>query len=250
MAHIKKMSVVISSTIFCLKLSCQASILYTFVRIIGKFVIPLLSILSSYFLKCLIDILINYSKIDNVLVILLKLSIEILSINLIITIMSKFITYSESIQNDILQNVIMSDVMAKALKSSYQLFDDAEQYNKFSVISTDSNYISNYLWAVLDFMSSLLSFAFIFILLGSNNFIFAILITLTSFPAAISNTKYIKLLYTHNLEQVNLKRKQNYIYHVATQKEYASEIKLYNLSQYLKKRYNDIWIKLVGARKK
>ena len=80
-----------------------------------------------------------------------------------------------------------------------------------------------------------------FIIIGRQNIWFCLIITLISIPAAFAGQRYTKALYSLETAQMNSLRKRGYLNFLATDKRFAQSVRLYQLGDYIKGRYESLW---------
>ncbi len=234
---------------YCLQISWKASPLYTCVRLFGKMAIPFISIISSFILKQIIDLLSVPSAQKDVYWQFLQLLIVITSLKLVSVLLNKWVSYCEGMHENLLDRYISLNMMEQALCAKMEMYDNPLFYDKFTSVKTDSYAITYILWNVLDFVSACISFFGATIVLASTNWIYSILIILASFPSAIVTQRYTKVLYQLGLSQVNDERKKSYLYEIASSKYYAQEIRTFGIGDMLKKRYVNLWNSIYAVKK-
>ena len=236
----------LKNLLFCLELACSASKFYTFIRLLYKIVIPIFAILSAYILKVILDT-INISKNWNII---LLLCLSTLIINFTITGLNQLNIYVTKMHDSILDKKINLLIMEKSLNADIKMFDDSDYYDKFSIAQRDSQAFSFILWSTVDFISALVSVFGTLAIICHSNLLYGILLILATIPVTLATRQYTKLVYDLSVEQINDERKKQYLSYIASQKEYAQSIRLYNIKGYIKERYTDFWRYLFLARKK
>lgn len=236
----------LKNLLFCLRLACSASKFYTLMRLLYKIAVPISAILSAYILKLLLDT-INVTKNWNII---LLLCLSTLIINFIITGLNQLNTYVTKMHDSILDKKINLLIMEKALNADLKMFDDSDYYDKFSIAQRDSQAFSFILWSTVDFISALVSVFGTLAIICQSNMMYGILLILATIPVTLATRQYTKLVYELSVEQINDERKKQYLSYIASQKEYAQSIRLYNIKAYIKEKYTDFWLHLFLARKK
>lgn len=224
--------------LYCLRLSWKSSKYYTLVRLIGNVANPLILIVSSYLLKYILDILSGITSYESKTQgILICLGI-LLVVKLLSEIIRNCVSYVTSIHNDILQNTISQMMLEKAVDADISLYDNPKYYDSFTAMQRDASALSGILWVGLDCISALVSCAGAFLVLGQKNLLFAIIITVLSIPSAIFTQQYTKLLYQYDLKQITNMRQRNYLFQIGSIKEFAQEVRCYQLGEILKQKYD------------
>ncbi len=235
---------------YCLSLSWKSSKLYTIIRLLGKIILPVTGILSSFIVKYIIDLLSGTLVVPDKRLMLILLVTSTLLIGLVSVVVKKTVSYAEGIHNDILERHITLSMMDKSIEADLELFDNPIFYDKFTSVKRDSYATTYILWNALDCISSLITFLSAFIILSTSNWIYGVLMVFAAFPSAIAGQKYTKILYHLGLSQIKDERKKSYLFEVTSSKSYAQDIRLYGIGGMLKKRYTDLWSSVFTEKKK
>lgn len=240
----------LATVFYCLKLSWRASKYYTVVRLAGKILLPVSTILTSFLLKYILDLISGAFIPDNKVAVLVLLVAGTAALALISQTAQKLTSYAEGLHNDILDKQISLSLMEKALSADLELFDNPKHYDKLNSVQRDSSATTFILWNALDFLSAGISFLGAFTVLCSSSPLYGLLMVAAAFPSAIAGQKYTKILYCLGLAQMNEERQKSYLNAIATNQAYAQDIRLFNLGGMLKKRYSRIWNQVYQAKKK
>lgn len=228
------------SICICIKLSWNSSKLFTIIRFLGRIVSPILPIVSAYALKVIIDLLIYDNTDKHKLIIWCGITSCIYILQMIL---QKIVGFAENTHNELIRKQINTNMMSKILNADIEMFDNRVYYDKFFSVSRDQSVLTLALWNVLDVLSMFISlFGILFITYRSKK-VYIITIILTAIPSAIVGQYYTKKLYDLNLKQVNSERKEDYIFSLASDKNVCQEIRLLNISEWLKNRFDSNWIK-------
>ncbi len=238
---IKNIKTFLTTITYCLSLSWKSSKIYTSIRLIGKIIRPVTAIISSFLVKYIIDLLSGTLVVPDSRSMLILLIGATVAIALINAVVEKMVSYAEGLHNDILERHITLGMMDKALSADLELFDNPTYYDKFTSVKRDSYATTYILWNALDCISSCITFVGAFAVLCTSNWLYGILMVIAAFPSAIAGQKYTKIIYKLGLTQINDERKKGYLYDVASTKQYAQDIRLFNIGDMLRKRYSQIW---------
>ena len=232
----------LSNLYFCFSLCWKASPLYTLLRLAGKLLLTAQSIASAYLMKHLIDLLSKPEYLnENISELFMALGFMALLI-IVSALLGKFSRYAETMQNETLQKHLSMMMMNKALTADLSFFDDAKYYDRFEKAQSDSHSLTHITWSAINCISAVLSFLSSFIIIGRQNIWFGLVITLLSVPAAFAGQRYTKALYSLETEQMNDLRKRGYYNLLATNKRYAQSVRLYDLGDYIRARYDHLWM--------
>lgn len=236
---------------YCLKLAWNSSKFYTIVRLVGNFLLPIFSIATTYIVKVLLDLLALAEKPSENLIIRIAL---LLCLSFLLgisrSLIQRLASHATTIQNNTIQNTISLSILDKAISADISLYDNAQFYDKFSAARTDSFSLSNILWNVLDLISAFLSLVSSFLILSQTSILYAICITVLIIPSTIANQYYTRKLYLNDLDQMNNQRRKDYLFFLGSTKEYAQEIRCWDLKNFIKKKYTALWDFIIQTKKK
>jgi len=195
--------------------------------------------LQLYLIKPLIDGLNNISKenINN-----LYLPVLLLLMTLLFTpILNSLLTWIRTIQNEKVTNHIRKKIQKKAISLDMIHFEQSEFYDKLHRANIDA--ISKPILLLESigtlFQNSLTLIAILIILLPIAWWA-PIVLLLIAFPTLFISLKYTLRLNQHRLNNTKNERKLRYFDFLMTNNEIASEVKTFNLANYLKKSYWNI----------
>lgn len=234
----------------CIRLSWRTSPFYTVLRFAGLMLIPLMATASSYLGKYVINLLAGAWLVPDPMLWCIFLLLGIFAAGTISAGLNKLVEYASKMHEDKLNTKITLDIMDSALSVDLECFDNAEYYDKLQAANNDAYAAAGILWNVLTFFSYSVSFISVFILMCTENSIFALLITAAAVPSAIVGTLYTKVLYDFSIERINQERQKGYYQGIATSKEYAQDIRLYRIGNVLKEKYERIWRTLFDKERK
>lgn len=240
-----------TSVWYCLKLAWKSSRGYTLIRLIGNFLLPVFSIVATYLVKMILDRLTvtNAPVSDGLLQISLLLCFSFL-LGTMRSLMQRLASHAATIQNSTIQNAITLSILDKAMSSDLSLYDNEQFYDKFSAARSDSFSLSNILWSTLDFVSAFFSLISSFVVLSQANIFYAVCITLLVIPSTIANQYYTRKLYLDDLQQMNNQRRKDYLFFLGSTKEYAQEVRCWDLKGFIKKRYMALWNTIIQTKRK
>ncbi|MCL2052179.1 MAG: ABC transporter ATP-binding protein/permease [Lachnospiraceae bacterium] len=235
---------------FCIRLSWESSRLYTVLRLfiyLTNAIIPLISIYAS---KVFIDILVQAGHVARPFHEAVFWLIIICGITISVAVTNRLLQYIQDIHIELMNNRIQVGLMEKSMSVDMDFFDSPDYIDSMQATMMDSFALPNIVWNIFAGFSSLISFTSAFIMLGTVNWLYPLILTAAAFPSAISNQRYTKLLYGWRLSHINEDRKMGYIQSLASNKTFANDIRLFNLREFLVGRYQDIWTLLIMGRKK
>lgn len=213
---------------------------YIFYWIIKLF-LSLLPVFNVYIFKLIIDELnlIYTSSIMNEYIWVL-LTIYLVNI-VIISILENISTYLKSILNDKTKLYIDNLVMEHMAKIDIETFDNPENANKIDVALNSTWSIANRAYWPVDAISYLISFLSACIVFLAYNYILGVIFLVTYIPGAIISFINSKKMDKFSLESVTENREKEYYKSLLIEKEYAKDIRIYNLKEYFFNKYKNTW---------
>lgn len=233
---------------YCLLFSWETSAVYTIFRVISSILPSMLTIILSYIGK---DILDTFTKESSEIYRnrFLQLMGLFLLINVVIALMRNVTQYIQSVHSDILNAKLSQNILHKSLNADLEYFDNAE-YHDALVLATGNIYaVTEMVWQTVQAISNGITAIGVFCILCSKNWMYGVLTAAASIPSAAASIRYTKEIYQLDVEQINNERKKSYIQAIATEKEYAASLRLYDTADLLTARYRQLW-KMTFDRKK
>ena len=242
----KKQNIILA----CLFLAWKASPLLTLLRFACLLAVPLLSILASFFTKYILDFLVNREQLTSVVNSIYTLIALWIFLRVIMSICSKSQINIQKIHESAINVNLELMIMESSLKSDLVNFDDPKYYDNLQQTRQDLFVITGAIWNILAAVSSLISLCIVYSLLSQFHIIYATVMLLASIPSAIVSTKFTKLNYDFSVDRINSDRKKVYYLTLATSKEYAQDLRLYDVESYFKNRYLKLFHYVFGKEKK
>lgn len=224
---------------YCLCLAWKASPIYTLVRLLSGMVASLLIILSSYIGKLIVD---NLSLADEGLYKhIILLVICFVGCELAQAVLNVVKQFCFTVHNDILNHLVTLDMLDISKKADLEFFDSAKYYDAFESMRRDTVALTSVSWFIMDFLCGVVTFLMAFLIVFQYNPLFSILITCCAIPSAYITKKFTEELYQWDLINIGKTRKLEYIVDVMMEKEYAQEVRLFQIGDKLAKKYEIIW---------
>jgi ATP-binding cassette subfamily B protein len=246
---LRKFLELFSSIAWCLSLSWKASKFYTAIRIIMGILLPMLAIGASYVGKYVIDLLAGQIDFDDAYKILVILLLGLLTISIIRMVIQKAMQYCQVMHEDVMAGNVSLMMMEHSLSVDLEYFDNPAYHDKLMSANMDSSAIMQIVWNTISGISSAISFLGVFLVLCRMSIIYGIIMMVAAIPSSIVAARYTKLLYRLSLEQIHGQRQMNYCQGVATDRNYAQDLRLFHAGEKLKERYRRIWRDLFVTRR-
>ena len=237
----------LSAVVYCIQFSMKTSRLYTIIGISLSIFMIIIPFFSLYLTKILIDLLtqLNQTSFKEVIIVLLFMyGLSILNI-----LLGKAVQYIQNVHNDLMERTLQMKLMEKSMSLDLEFFDKPEYIDAMQAARMDAGAINSIVWSSLSAFGGIISFISAFVLLGSENWIFAILVTLTGIPYAYFNQKYAKDMYRWRLSHMTEERQLEHIQMAATTRIFACDVRLFAIESYLIKRCREICKFLIQGRK-
>lgn len=236
----------ISSIVLCLKTAWETSACYTVLRIVAKIVIPLCGLAFSFLSRNLINAL-TKEEISHELLFLVVL---IFCFSALSSTLSKVVIYIQEMHNKLIEKETQLSIMEKILDADIAFFDDPDYLDAYSFAHTNAYALTNLLWNSIDIISSMISLIVVFIAIAQMNPLYGVLLLLASFPAGIVARYFTQQSFRLTKEQLNIERRKGYIVTLTSNKEFASDIRLFQIGSYLRGLYLALWEKAYRMRKR
>lgn len=235
---------------YCIKISWRASRFYTIFRIICEAVLPILGIVSAFLGKNLINLFTGSYIIQNKYNACLVLLACLFVVGFLQRGGSSLSQYMQSMHDNILNEKLAMMIMDCSVKADLEHFDNTVYYDKLQAAARDSFSMNHIMWSAMNFLSASISFIGIFTVFWVANPLYGILLTVAGIPSAIMSTKYTKSIYHLSMEQLKNERKKGYYQGITMDKQYAQDIRLFHIGEFLKEKHYLMWKELYGKQRK
>ena len=238
---------------FSLRLTVQASPKYfSFYILLSVFVI-ILPFAVIYVSSLLIDLLAGVSENSVRHEMIKSLAVLIVSL-LFLNVMSKTVEsiklYLEGLYNEVITIKIKHQIMEKAAGIDLYCFDSHEFYDEINDASNNSTFIIQISFQVLDFIRYFVQFCIAFASLLFWNYILPFFLVISVIPSILMKNKQLESVYSFQREHMKDERKIYYIMNMALSREYAKDIRIYNLFPLLSSKIMNTWNHLYRSKKK
>ncbi len=239
---------------FCFKLSIRSSRLYLCINLFVDIILiamPFISIrVSSMSIGYLSDCLLKNDgaseKINGFIIIVVLVVLT----NIISNGLASVKMYVESMFAEQIQVKIKSDIMKKASELEMKYFDSPEFYDMLGDINYNSNIISKMVFVVFDFVQIFIQLIFAFFKVWIWKWYAPIIVLLTSVPSLIIKNRQYNSEYIFQKDNMKYDRQMFYLSGIAFSREYAQDVKIYNLFPELNKKFIRIWKEMFGKKRK
>ncbi|MDR2572249.1 MAG: ABC transporter ATP-binding protein/permease [Oscillospiraceae bacterium] len=233
---------------YCIRLTWNTSPLYAIVRAFAYLANALLPFVSIYASKYLLDTLSEAVNRDFNKAVTLLLIIS--ATQIIRLLLNRLNQYIQNIQSELISNKIRLTLMKKTMSMDMEYFDSPDYMDMLQAVTIDSIALQNIVWNMFTGASGLVSLLSAWIMISTQNWLYAFIVTIAAIPAAIMSQRYTNALYGWRISHTGEDRKMGYIQSLTNQRVFAGEIRLFNLKDYFINRYQNIWIHFISGRKK
>jgi ABC-type multidrug transport system fused ATPase/permease subunit len=240
---------VVSSVVWCLSLSWNASKRYTLIRMCAGIIIPLFSILSAFLGKHIIDLLTKQNDYSTKDIMIVYLLLATFFVSLTRMIIQKSEQYISSIHGEIINKKLALLVMNYSLTIDLEYFDNSSYHDKLMAASNDSYAISYMVWNAMGVVASAITLLSALAILFNAYIPYGLVMLIAAIPASFVGARYTKELYELSLEQINGQRLLGYHQAISINRGFAQDIRLFNAGSMLLNKYQNIWDSLFIKRR-
>ncbi len=237
---------------FSLKLTVQASPKYFCFYILLSVFIIILPFAIIHVSSFLIELLAGTS--ENVKQEIVKSFVVLIITLLLLNVTSKTVEsvklYLEGLYNEVITIKIKHQIMEKAAGIDLYCFDSHEFYDEMNDASNNSAFIIQISFQALDFIRYFTQFCIAFVSLLFWNYILPFLLVISVIPSILMKNKQLESVYSFQREHMKDERKIYYIMNMALSREYAKDIRIYNLFPLLSSKIMNTWNHLYKSKKK
>lgn len=141
-------------------------------------------------------------------------------------------------------------IMQKMAQIDTAFFDDPSNSDALNAAQTSENYITgNMPWAV-DTIIEVITFISGLAMFLSYDWLVGIIFMATYIPGAIVSYKHKRKVDEWSISNIPETRKKDYYKSLLTRSYAAKDLRLYNLADHFKKKYNELWVKIRNERSK
>ena len=218
-----------------LKLTWQFDKKYIFIKVLIVIITTTVSFITLSVSKMIIDVLVNNTN-------SLKYGIFLLLISTLLCVVSTLVTrftnqYFPKV-NIKLDYHLQKNLINKVSKIDYCNFDNPEFYDDMERALFESSGLTKSLDIIISIFSSLINLGVAIILCLHYDYIIPLILVLAITPYWIVKQKLNKYSYDVSKEISSIGRKSSAVRHLMTSKYYAHEVRSYDLSSFLLKKYS------------
>ncbi|SCJ67261.1 Lipid A export ATP-binding/permease protein MsbA [uncultured Clostridium sp.] len=233
----------VSTIIYCITFSARSSPKYFLLRLTFIIIASFIPFVRIYLIGKMVDVLAQsasgsaeqslYQFCGYVLLSLVAALIERLS--------TEARAYGESIHREIMEARTKEMIMCKAETVDLSFFDSSSFYNEMRDAMNNCPYIVQTAFQSMDLFRALIQLGIAVYAMLTFNVLFTLLLVVSIFPNIEFNKKQFNALYDVQRENLAQERKMDYAAQVATTREYAKDVRLFNLLPFLLQKFRALW---------
>jgi ABC-type multidrug transport system, ATPase and permease components len=213
----------------------------TVLEIVSAF-IPIIQIyMSKEVINLLVTIIQNNNKRSQYLSYFTLLVIAIFILQVINSVMQKVSEVCASTHKDLIENYVNMQIMNKSISLDLSYFDSPKFYNELINAKNDSMALQTLTWSTVNIIRSSIQIAASVSILFGLFWLLPVMLVVFNIPSVLIQKKYITILYNWNRSRTKEQRKMGYINGILSGRNYAKDIRLFNICSRLIDRYSSIW---------
>jgi ATP-binding cassette, subfamily B, bacterial len=224
----------------------QSSPIYTVLSVILAFFQGSLPVLSLYLTKLLIDS-VSAEATNPPQAQVWQETLELVIVAGLVTLLVELCNSISQYVNDAQAQVVTDHVHgllhAKSIEVDLEYYENAQYYNSLHLAQNQAPYRPPEILYLLIYVGrSLISLVAIAVLLLSLHWIVAVGLLLTALPSLVVRLKYAKILYHKQNTWTPQERRADYYNWMLTSVDHAKEIRLFNLGELFRRRFQNLRI--------
>lgn len=237
----KKIKQMIQAVSFTFKLSWETSPLITIISIIVDGINNFLPLIATFLWKDILDkIQLSYETME------IHNSLGLLIITYIILLtLQKTLNFSFSIVNEYLGGLVQQKLNLQLMSTMSELecefYDNPENKDLLNAVNQYKSSVSSNTSHGLHMFMLFISLVIGIIMFIPYNFILGIIYIMTFIPGSIARYKASITMDYYSIDSIPDTRKKDYYRSILTERDYAKDLRLYNLTDYIKTQFRDSW---------
>lgn len=224
---------------FCIRLSWITSWGYTCARVCLYLFSALMPVVSVFASKGLIDIL-TAPREENLSHAIFCLAVVVVTM-ILTSAISNIQNYIEGLHSKLISQFINCDIINKMATIDMQFFDSPDYLDSVNAVYRDSSALGQLVWSLFTGFSAVISTGTALVLLAKENWLFSFILAMATFPTAIIDVAMARSLYEWNIKNDETHRRLSMLSSIATSRNYAGNIRLYNAKDFIVNKYKRIW---------
>lgn len=234
----------VKSLLYCFQIAWQSSKVSFLYRVLTSIITAIMPFFSVYLSKLIVDSITNKDS-NHILLFLVLLVFT----NILNSTINDLSAYVRDLHDDKLRTIVNTKIMEQTLTVDIAYFDSPEYLNSLQAVKSNSYTLINVIWNIFSLLSGLVSFIIALVSVATYNIFYVLLIVIITLPSAYIDQMYAKKIHDWHLENMGNERKKYYYQNMASERRWASDVRVYNLKNMILNRYNNIWKLIYNSKK-
>lgn len=239
---------------FCVRLLWETSRKYFIIRII----LNIISLAVPFEIIALTRMLINVLAQDAAglsasgvaVQPVVILSALLLCLNILNKSMETGNTYYAGLHRDAMEAVTKQQIIRKAAELDLSFFDSSVFYNEVKDADRNSPLITHAAFQAMDFIRYLAQFIIAFACLFRFSLFLPFVFVISAIPCTLTELKQVEAVYGFQRQYLGEERKMQYASDVLLSREFAKDVRIYNIFPFINSKFRSIWEALFSKKKK
>ncbi|MCI9446137.1 MAG: ABC transporter ATP-binding protein [Lachnospiraceae bacterium] len=231
--------------IYCVQLLWTTSKKYFLIRIILNIVSLAAPFAVISLTRSLINLLARNSSAASMpgtaMQAFLAVSLLLLGSNIINQASETASTYFAGLHRETMDATMKHLIMEKAAQLDLSFFDSAAFYNEVSDASRNSPLITNSAFQAMNLIRYLVQFIIAFAYLFQFSLILPFVFVASVIPSTVTQIKQVEAIYGFQRQFMSEERKMQYAADVLLSREFAKDVRIYNIFPFISKKFLGIW---------
>lgn len=234
--------------IYCLKICFRVSKSYTLLR----FVFGLIGTFENFTITVFTSLIISEltSGVDHLSLRSIVSLVGIFFAYVLFGVFSQISVYEEELFQQKLDIFLKERIIRKSVCMDIVHFDNPSFYDDFEMSIEAYQYINLMVQSVVNLVSAGMALITAFVIVEKYNWIIGVTLIVFLLPYAIFDNEFVDRVFNVKKDSVINERKANYFFHLSTNREHALEIRLYDLAEFIIRKFRFFSKKVLEERKK
>ena len=180
----------------------------------------------------------------------LILSLLLLGLNILSKGIETVSTYYAGLHCDTVDTATKQLIMEKAAKLDLSFFDSAAFYNEVSDADSNSPLITFAAFQAMDVIRYFVQFVIAFAYLFQFSVVLPAIFAVSAIPSTVAQIKQVEAIYGFQREYLGEQRKMQYASDILLSREFAKDVRIYNIYPFISGKFLNIWKMLFSKKKK
>ena len=181
---------------------------------------------------------------------ILIFSLLLLGLNILSKGIETVSAYYAGLHRDTVDTATKQLIMEKASKLDLSFFDSAAFYNEVSDADSNSPLITFSAFQAMDFIRYFVQFVIAFGYLFQFSVILPAIFAVSAIPSTVAQIKQVEAIYGFQREYLGEQRKMQYASDILLSREFAKDVRIYNIYPFISGKFRNIWKMLFSKKKK